>query len=204
MTGCRGIHCRQDTLTGIASTDQPYYCQMIDCTCMTGSSFSTTATNILYIATWIKSNNVISTGGLHRRWKTNGFSMTSSVIRYCPRAPVPLWHWLKFQEIRAVVEIVVLPRAHFRFCRVEKLLVLVELRRVDSSWIKFASFCVKLTWLLLKLATIRCNEGVGCWGSGAALSSSSSEWSSSISDLLQELDPIVPHQSTGWALTATS
>ena len=46
------------TLTGISSTYQPYYSQMIDCACQTGSAFSTTDTNTLYVdnATWIKSN----------------------------------------------------------------------------------------------------------------------------------------------------
>ena len=54
-----------NTLTGLTSTYQPYYSQMIDCACMTGSSFSTTVSNTLYVdnATWIKSNGSITTGG---------------------------------------------------------------------------------------------------------------------------------------------
>ena len=52
------------TLTGISSIYQPYYSQMIDCTCQTGSTFSTTLSNTLYVdnATWIKSNGRITTG----------------------------------------------------------------------------------------------------------------------------------------------
>ena len=54
------------TLLGISSTYQPYYSEMIDCACQTGSTFSTTASNTLYIdnATWIKSNGSITTSGL--------------------------------------------------------------------------------------------------------------------------------------------
>ena len=54
-----------NTLTGIGSTYQPYYSQMIDCACMTGSTFSTTSSNTLYIdnATLIKSGSTISATG---------------------------------------------------------------------------------------------------------------------------------------------
>ena len=54
-----------NTLTGISSTYQPYYSQMIDCACQTGSSFSTTSANTLFIdkATWVKSNGAITTTG---------------------------------------------------------------------------------------------------------------------------------------------
>ena len=54
-----------NTLTGIGSTYQPYYSEMIDCACQTGSSFSTISANTLYIdnATWIKSNGAIATTG---------------------------------------------------------------------------------------------------------------------------------------------
>ena len=54
-----------NTLTGIGSTYQPYYSQMIDCTCQTGSSFSTTSSNTLYVdnATWVKSGGTILVSG---------------------------------------------------------------------------------------------------------------------------------------------
>jgi len=53
-------------LTGISSTYQPYYSEMIDCTCQTGSSFSTTSANTLFVdnATWMKSGGAITATGL--------------------------------------------------------------------------------------------------------------------------------------------
>ena len=53
-----------NTLTGISSTYQPYYSQMIDCTCQTGSTLTTMLIFVRDNATWIKSKGSITAAGL--------------------------------------------------------------------------------------------------------------------------------------------
>ena len=69
-----------NTLLEIGSCYQPYYSEMIDCTCQTGLTFSTTLSNTLYIdnATWVKSGGTILTSGLLTLNVDYGFPNKSS------------------------------------------------------------------------------------------------------------------------------